>query len=136
MYFPFPLRSEHAYAIRCKGDSAEPQIKDGEFVTVDPDQTPISGGEALAKPVDGRVIGKEFTYRHDGIVHLLSINEEHEKSAFPSRNPKNCVISSHLPGARYGGRIDSICKAPVIGGAPFDVESLSTFLRVVCDLRR
>ncbi|MDR1162657.1 MAG: helix-turn-helix transcriptional regulator, partial [Candidatus Accumulibacter sp.] len=78
-HIPFPVRSERAYAVRCKGDSMKPRIKDGEFVIVDPDQSPVPGDEVLVKSSDGRVMVKEFLYRRDGFVHLLSVNEEHGK---------------------------------------------------------
>ena len=82
-YIPFPVKSSNAYALRCRGDSMKPRIKDGEFVIVEPDQVPCPGDEVLVKAKDGRVMVKELLYIRDDTVHLLSVNEAHGKLALP-----------------------------------------------------
>lgn len=74
---------ENAYAIRCRGDSMRPRIKDGEFVVVAPNQPPIPGDEVLVKHVDGRVMVKTFLYERDERLHLVSVNEAHPSVSFP-----------------------------------------------------
>lgn len=82
-YIPFPAKSRQAYALRCRGDSMKPRIKNGEFVVVDPDIQPAPGDEVLVKSKDGRVMVKELLYIRDGTVHLLSVNEAHGKMSIP-----------------------------------------------------
>ncbi len=74
---------KNAYALRCRGDSMSPRIKDGEYVVVEPNREPIPGDEVLVKHVDGRVMVKQFMYERDGRLHLMSVNEAHPKQSFP-----------------------------------------------------
>ena len=78
-YIPFPAKSKDSYALRCRGDSMKPRIKNGEFVVVDPSLVPAPGDEVLVKAKDGRVMVKELLYVRDDVVHLLSVNEAHGK---------------------------------------------------------
>lgn len=71
----------NAYALRCKGLSMMPRIRDGEFVIVEPNTTPRPGDDVLVKHVDGRVMVKRFLYERDGMIHLESIN-----AAFPAHD--------------------------------------------------
>jgi phage repressor protein C with HTH and peptisase S24 domain len=76
-YIDMPSNDPNAYALRCDGDSMTPRIKHGEFVVIEPNRTIAAGDEVLVKAIDGRVMVKEFLYRREGRVHLLSVNEEH-----------------------------------------------------------
>lgn len=82
-YIDFPVRDPGTYALRCKGDSMVPRIKDGEFVVVEPGADPIPGDEVLVKARDGRVMVKIYLYRRDGRLHLMSINEAHPPLSIP-----------------------------------------------------
>lgn len=73
----------NAYAVRCRGDSMKPRIKHGEYVIVEPNHAPCPGDEVLVRSRDGRVMVKEWLYTRDGLVHLLSINEDHPKITIP-----------------------------------------------------
>lgn len=72
----------NAYAIRCRGNSMSPRIKDGEFVVIAPSQVPIPGDEVIIKHADERVMIKQFLYERDGLIHLMSVNEAHPPVAF------------------------------------------------------
>lgn len=82
-HIEFSARTATAYALRCRGDSMKPRIKDGEFVIVEPEHTPVPGDEVLVKAIDGRVMVKELLYIRDDVVHLLSVNEAHGKLSLP-----------------------------------------------------
>lgn len=82
-HIEFAAKTSNAYALRCKGDSMKPRIKDGEFVIIEPDHPPIPGDEVLVRAKDGRVMVKELLYVRDDTLHLLSINESHGKLAIP-----------------------------------------------------
>jgi phage repressor protein C with HTH and peptisase S24 domain len=79
----FDSNDANAYAIRCRGASMMPRIRDGEFVVVEPNRTPIPGDDVLVKHLDGRVMVKRFLYERDGMIHLISINEAYPPHAFP-----------------------------------------------------
>lgn len=76
-----PTKDKDAYALKCKGDSMRPRIKDGEFVVVEPNHQIQPGDEVLVKAKDGRVMVKEFLYNRAGRVHLISVNENHPPMA-------------------------------------------------------
>ncbi|SDV49231.1 LexA family transcriptional regulator [Chitinasiproducens palmae] len=76
-YIDFPTTDEGAYAVRCKGDSMMPRIRDGEFVIIEPNHPVMPGDEVLVRAHDGRVLVKTFLYKRDSRVHLLSVNREH-----------------------------------------------------------
>lgn len=82
-YVDFYSSDPNAYALRCKGDSMAPRIKDGEFVVVEPNATPHPGDEVMVKSEDGRVMIKELLYVRDGLVHLASVNEAHGRITIP-----------------------------------------------------
>lgn len=82
-YINMPVKDEHAYALRCKGDSMQPRIKHGEYVIVEPTQAPIPGDDVLLKHVDGRVMVKRFLYIRDGVIYLMSVNDAHPPQSFP-----------------------------------------------------
>lgn len=82
-YLDFITSDTNAYALRCKGDSMAPRIKDGEFVVVEPNTAPHPGDEVMVKSEDGRVMVKELLYVRDGVVHLASINAAHGRIAIP-----------------------------------------------------
>lgn len=82
-YVTFSSRDRNAYAVRCRGDSMKPRIKNGEFVIVEPNREAAPGDEVLVKDTRGRVMVKEFLYKRDGAAHLLSVNEAHGKIIIP-----------------------------------------------------
>lgn len=79
----YETKDPNAYAVRCRGSSMMPRIRDGEFVVLEPNKTPISGDDVLVRHMDGRVMVKRFLYERDGMIHLLSINEAYPPHAFP-----------------------------------------------------
>lgn len=82
-YVKFQTDDKNAYAVRCRGTSMMPRIRDGEFVVVEPSKTPFPGDDVLVKHIDGRIMVKRYLYERDGMVHLISINEAFPPHAFP-----------------------------------------------------
>lgn len=82
-YVKFQTDDKNAYAVRCRGTSMMPRIRDGEFVVVEPGKTPFPGDDVLVKHIDGRIMVKRYLYERDGMVHLISINEAFPPHAFP-----------------------------------------------------
>lgn len=82
-YIEHTSRDADAYALRCRGDSMKPRIKNGEFVIIEPGNEPINGDEVVVKCNQGRVMVKELLYVRDGNVHLGSVNEAHGKITIP-----------------------------------------------------
>ncbi|WP_179038254.1 S24 family peptidase [Limnobaculum xujianqingii] len=73
----WPTKDVDAYALKCVGDSMMPRIKEGEFVIVEPNHSYNSGDEVLVVTQDGEVMVKTFLFERDGLLHLMSVNEDH-----------------------------------------------------------
>lgn len=71
----------NAYALRCRGDSMRPRIRDGEYIVAEPNREVAPGDQVVVKARDGRVMVKTFLYRRDGRIHLQSVNEAHPSIA-------------------------------------------------------
>lgn len=82
-FVEFYCRDNNAYAVRCRGSSMMPRIRDGEFVVLETKASPIPGDDVLVKHADGRVMVKRYLYERDGMIHLMSINEAFPPHAFP-----------------------------------------------------
>jgi phage repressor protein C with HTH and peptisase S24 domain len=66
-----------AYALRVRGDSMAPAIKNGWIVVIEPN-SPVQQGEyAMVCTTDGLCMIKELRYEHDDEYTLGSINENH-----------------------------------------------------------
>ena len=73
----YPTRDPNAYALRVKGDSMRPRIKPGEFVVIEPNRPVMPGEEVMVQTSDGRSMIKQLGARRNGMVELLSINEDY-----------------------------------------------------------
>lgn len=75
-YIEAPTADPNAYALRVKGHSMHPAIRDGWFVVVEPNREPIPGEYVMVRLKDGRSMVKEFLWMRDGQVNVQSINED------------------------------------------------------------
>lgn len=78
----WPTSDPDAYALECTGESMRPRIKAGEFVIVEPNHPIQPGDEVMLKSKKGQVMVKEFAYKAQGRVHLLSVNQAFAKISF------------------------------------------------------
>ena len=62
------------YCLRAKGMSMHPAIRDGWYILVTPNSTPAPGHYIVIKLKDGQKMIKEFLYRGNGSLHVLSVN--------------------------------------------------------------
>ncbi|MGJ7508700.1 S24 family peptidase [Variovorax sp. GT1P44] len=77
-FLKYPSNDKNAYAVRCRGESMSPRIRHGEFAIIEPNHVVVPGDEVLVKSQDGRVMIKVLAYARDGLVHLDSINNNHQ----------------------------------------------------------
>ncbi|MFH1493765.1 MAG: S24 family peptidase [Pseudomonadota bacterium] len=73
----YPAKDENSYALRVRGDSMRPRIKNGEFIVVEPNHAPQPGDDVVVCLLDGRKMVKELLYMRDGEITLGSINNGH-----------------------------------------------------------
>jgi phage repressor protein C with HTH and peptisase S24 domain len=72
-----PSRAPEAYALRVRGDSMAPAIRDGWYVVVEPNTDPSPGEYVLVQTTDGRSMVKELLWQRNDQVALMSVNESH-----------------------------------------------------------
>ncbi|MEQ4655669.1 S24 family peptidase [Providencia manganoxydans] len=78
----WPSDDPDAFALRCKGDSMKPRIKNGEYVIIEPNHTYLPGDEVLVISKQEEVMIKTFLYERDEEIMVMSINEEHPPLRF------------------------------------------------------
>lgn len=78
-FVDYPSSDPNAYALRCNGTSMEPRFRHGEFLIIEPNFPVNPGDEVMVKLADGRCMAKIFAYARDGLLHLESVNQAHEK---------------------------------------------------------
>lgn len=69
-------KDENAYALKVRGDSMFPAIRDGWFVVVEPNSPPTVGEYVLVKLKNGQRMVKELLYQRVDSIAVMSINGE------------------------------------------------------------
>jgi len=70
----------NAYALRVRGQSMFPSIRDGWYVLVEPNMEPSPGEYVLIRLRDGRKMVKELLFRRGRTVEVMSVNGDHRLS--------------------------------------------------------
>lgn len=83
-FVPWPTRDSRAYALRVKGDSMEPRIRQGELIVIEPGAMVRNGDDVLVKMRDGRRMVKRYQYTRAGNVVLTSVNKDAGDMSVPS----------------------------------------------------
>jgi phage repressor protein C with HTH and peptisase S24 domain len=88
-YLDVPTSDPSAYALRVKGDSMTPAIRDGWFVVVEPNE-PYSPGEyVVVVTTDGRSMVKELLWERDDQVVLMSVADGYGRLTLDRSNIKH-----------------------------------------------
>lgn len=74
----YSTKDEHAYALRCIGDSMSPRIRHGEYVIAEPSREVVPGDEVVVKDKSGRVMVKIWQNTRDGMAYFASVNESYK----------------------------------------------------------
>jgi phage repressor protein C with HTH and peptisase S24 domain len=67
-------KARHAYALKVRGDSMMPAIRDGWFVLIEPDAEPAVGEYVLIKLKTGQKMVKELLYQRADSITVISVN--------------------------------------------------------------
>lgn len=74
-----PTRDHQAYALRVKGDSMAPAIRDGWYVVVEPNYPVHPGEYVVVVTKDGRSMVKELLWQRNGQIVLMSVADGFER---------------------------------------------------------
>lgn len=72
-----------AYALRVKGDSMAPAIRNGWIVWCEPNKTPVNGEYVMVQTADGRSMVKELLYCNSIEASLMSVNTAYDRINLP-----------------------------------------------------
>ncbi|MAB24949.1 MAG: Cro/Cl family transcriptional regulator [Pseudomonadales bacterium] len=75
-------RDENAYALRLKGDSMAPAIRDGWIAVCEPGHRLVPGEYVKITLRDGRSMVKELLFENSEAVSVMSINSAHGRHNF------------------------------------------------------
>lgn len=76
-YIDVPSADPNAYALRVRGDSMAPAIRDGWYVVIEPSGAISPGEYVMVKTTDGRCMVKELLWERGDQIVLMSVNEQH-----------------------------------------------------------
>lgn len=88
-------RDEDAYALRLKGDSMAPAIRNGWVAVCEPNHRLVPGEYVMVTTVDGQSMVKELLFENEEAISLMSVN-----SAYGERRtiPRNEIDRIHYVG--------------------------------------
>ena len=75
-FISVPSSDPNAYALRVRGDSMAPAIRDGWFVVVEPHNSVAPGEYVLIVTTDGQAMIKELLWERGDQIALMSVNED------------------------------------------------------------
>ncbi len=73
-FVPFYTRSVNAYALRVRGDSMRPRIRNGEIIVADPDKVYGPEDDVVVKLVSGEYMVKELLIERADEIVVTSVN--------------------------------------------------------------
>lgn len=78
------------FALRCKGDSMEPTLKDGDIILIRR-QPEVENGQIAAVNVNGETTLKRVYFRSDGL-HLIADNPGYQPIFIPAYSDEEIII--------------------------------------------
>ena len=89
-YADLPEGIRADFALRCKGDSMEPTLKDGDIVLIRT-QPEVENGQIAAVNVNGETTLKRVYFRGDGL-HLIADNPGYQPIFIPAYSDEEIII--------------------------------------------
>lgn len=88
-------------AIRVRGDSMFPAIRDGWFIVIEPDTMPAVGEYVLLKMNDGKKMVKELLQVKDDCYIVMSVNGGERITAMKIDVENICAVSAIVPPSKH-----------------------------------
>jgi phage repressor protein C with HTH and peptisase S24 domain len=82
-WIDIPSTDPNAYALRVRGDSMSPAIRDGWVVWCEPNREPVSGEYVMVRCTNGQQMVKELLYANNECVSLMSVNASYGRLTIP-----------------------------------------------------
>lgn len=78
-YIAMTSRDPHAYALRVRGNSMAPRIREGEVILVEPTTVAEAGDDVVVRTLDGQVMVKTLVSTRNGETILDSIAKDYDR---------------------------------------------------------
>lgn len=88
-------------AIRVRGDSMFPAIRDGWFIVIEPDTMPAVGEYVLLKLNDGKKMVKELLQAKEDCYIVMSVNGGERITAMKADVEDICAVSAIVPPSKH-----------------------------------
>lgn len=85
-WIDIPSTDPNAYALRVRGDSMSPAIRDGWVVWCEPNREPVPGEYVMVRCTNGQQMVKELLFSNNEHVSLMSINASYGRLTLPSKD--------------------------------------------------
>lgn len=82
-YVEVPSRDPGAYALRLRGDSMTPAIRNGWIAVCEPNEPLVPGEYVMIRLHDGQCMVKELLYANDVEVSVMSVNTAYGRRTIP-----------------------------------------------------
>ncbi|WP_349569442.1 XRE family transcriptional regulator [Azotobacter salinestris] len=82
-YVEFPSKDPGAYALRLKGNSMAPAIKNGWVAVIEPNGQLIPGEYVMVRLHNDECMVKELLYVNDEEISLASVNDAYDRRTIP-----------------------------------------------------
>jgi phage repressor protein C with HTH and peptisase S24 domain len=90
-----------AYGLRVRGNSMAPAIRDGWYVLVEPHASLAEGEYVLVKLHGGQKMVKEFLYRREKSVELLSVNGQQRLTIYNEEIESIQAVAAIVPPSKW-----------------------------------
>jgi repressor LexA len=92
-----PAKNAQTYALRVRGGSMYPRMREGDVVTVDPTAEPVAGVDVIVATNDGEVMVKTLAYDRGDEIALDSLTEQRRAIQKDQIQFMHMVIGIHPP---------------------------------------
>lgn len=92
-----PAKNPHTYGLRVRGSSMHPRMREGDVVTLDPEEQAMVGFDVVVRTADGEVMVKTLAYDHADEVALDSLTEPRRVVRKDQIEMMHVVVGIHPP---------------------------------------
>lgn len=101
-YLDVPTRDPNAYALKVRGDSMFPAIRDGWYVVIEPNRDHHPGDFVMVKTFDGRCMIKELLHERNGEIVLGNVNGNYGRLTLEREQvEKISLVGGIYPPSKY-----------------------------------
>ena len=94
-------RDGAAYALKVRGNSMSPAIRDGWFVIVEPNARPVVGEYVLVALANGQKMVKELLIQRSDSIDIVSVNNGERRTIYTDELDSLQAVAAVLPPSKW-----------------------------------